>query len=49
MVILHSEIFSNGDKLTAFLYISMVEWAMHNNEEESKSQSNFMQYEIIYI
>lgn len=50
MVFLHSEIlFSNVDKLTAFLFISMVEWSMCNNEEQSKSQSNFMQCEFIYI
>lgn len=50
MVFLHSELlFCNGNKLTTFLYISIVEWSMHNNEEQSKSQSNFMHCVCVFI
>ena len=39
MVFLYNKIlFNNEDKLTAFLYTIMVEWPMHNNVYQNKSQ-----------
>ena len=39
MVFLYNKIlFNSEDKLTAFLYTIMVEWPMHNNVYQNKSQ-----------